>query len=217
MILQTVRQQVRSKLDDMEFDGNKVDMAINWFIFEILNNNRIRFMEDDVNVPITQGDIDALLPPEIQTATGILAVIPGTQPYSIFKHRFEHGDFMEKFADFSVATPTNVREFCFYGNKIRFAAPVLTGGNLFIEFVKRPTLAVADTDVLLIPDNYNELVVKGAVARVMEMNEDYAEADQERQTLEPLVTAFIRNEGRGSQHTGPTIMRSNRRGRNGEQ
>ena len=30
MILQNVRQLVRQKLDDLQYDGNKIDSAINW-------------------------------------------------------------------------------------------------------------------------------------------------------------------------------------------
>ncbi len=46
----------------------------------------------------------------------------------------------------------------------------------------------------------------------MEIDEDYAEGDQERSLLDPLVTTFIRNEARGGGKTKPTVIRTNRRG-----
>lgn len=217
MILQDVRQLVRSKLDDLQYDGNKVDSAINWFQFELFNNTRTALMEDDVNIDFLQGDYEISIPSQIQTITEILVVPTDTSitPYSIWKYRKEHGDFLQKFPNFMVANQANPREWSFYGRKIRLAAPASFGGKLFVEFIRRPVKAVGDSDLLEIPDNYEELAVIGGTARVMEMNEDYAEAAQERQNLEPLQTTFIRNEARGSQHTGPTIMRSNRRGRGG--
>lgn len=217
MILQDVRQLVRQKLDDLQYDGNKVDSAINWFQFELFNNTRTTIMEDDLNIAFVQGDYEVTIPSQVQVITEILVVPtnPSIRPYSIWKNRQEHGDFLQNFPNFMVANQTDLREWSFYGRKIRFAAPANFAGNLFVEFVRRPVKAVNDNDVLEIPDNYEELAVLGGVARVMEMNEDYAEAAQERQNLEPLQVTFIRNEGRGSQKTGPTIMRSNRRGRGG--
>lgn len=213
MILQNVRQLVRAKLDDMQFDASKVDSAINWFIFELLNNNRISFMEDSTNIPFNQGDTEVSLPAEYQVGTNIISIIPGVEPYSIWKDRVEYGDFMLRFPGFSTATQSRVKQWTYYGRKIRFSAPALESGNLFVDFVKRPEKVTADAGVLVIPDNYEEMVVIGATARVMEMNEDYAEAAQERQNNEPLVTAFIRNESRGQQQAGPLVIRTNRRGR----
>ena len=213
MILQNVRQLVRAKLDDMQFDASKVDSAINWFIFELLNNNRISFMEGSTNIPFNQGDTEVSLPAEYQVGTNIISIIPGVEPYSIWKDRVEYVDFMLRFPGFSTAAQSRVKQWTYYGRKIRFSAPVLEGGNLFVDFVKRPEKVTADAGVLVIPDNYEEMVVIGATARVMEMNEDYAEAAQERQNNEPLVTAFIRNESRGQQQAGPLVIRTNRRGR----
>lgn len=213
MILQNVRQLVRAKLDDMQFDASKVDSAINWFIFELLNNNRISFMEDSTNIPFNQGDTEVSLPADYQVGTNIIVTISGVEAYNIWKNRVEYVDFMSRFPGFSVATQQRIREWTFYGKKIRFSGPSIESGNLFVDYVKRPVKATGDNDVLVIPDNYEEMVVIGATARVMEMNEDYAEAAQERQNNEPLVTAFIRNEARGQQQAGPLVIRTNRRGR----
>lgn len=213
MILQNVRQLVRAKLDDMQFDASKIDSAINWFIFELLNNNRISFMEDSTNVPFSQGTTEVSLPADYQVGTNIIVTISGVEAYNIWKDRVEYVDFMSQYPGFASASEQRIKQWTYYGKKIRFAAPSDVAGNLFIDYVKRPEKATDDADVLVIPDNYEEMVVIGASARVMEMNEDYAEAAQERQNNEPLVTAFIRNESRGQQQAGPLVIRTNRRGR----
>lgn len=213
MILQNIRQLVRQKLDDMQFDATKIDSAINWFIFELLNNNRISFMEDSTNIPFAQDNTEVALPADYQVGTNIIVTGTSSEPYNIWKNRVEYVDFMSRYPGFSTADQARIHHWTYYGKKIRFANPALESGNLFIDFVKRPVAVTDGNGTLVIPDNYEEMVVIGATARVMEMNEDYAEAAQERQNNEPLVTAFIRNEARGQQQAGPLVIRTNRRGR----
>lgn len=98
MILQNVRQLVRQKLDDLQYDGNKIDSAINWFLFELFNNTRTTIMEDDTNIPFWQGDYEVTIPPEVQVITELQFRYTDTsiRPYSIWKNRQEHGDFLQK-------------------------------------------------------------------------------------------------------------------------
>ena len=216
MKLQNIRQLVRQKLDDMQFDVQKIDSAVNWFIAEILNNNRISFMETSARLPFVGGVIEISLPKDLQIVTFISVDAPDATPYSITDCRVEYDDFMKRFPNFFSAPPQKIHSWTYCGKNIRFAAPTSSPGSLFIDYVKRPSAVTNGEDTLVIPDNYEEMVVIGATARVMEMNEDYAEAAQERQNLAPLVTAFVRNEARGQQKTGPIIMRTNRRRRSSE-
>ena len=79
MILQNVRQLVRQKLDDLQYDGNKIDSAIIWFLFELFNNTRTTIMEDDTNIPFVQGDYEVTIPPDVQVITEILVVPTDTR------------------------------------------------------------------------------------------------------------------------------------------
>lgn len=76
MKLQNIRQLVRQKLDDMQFDVQKIDSAVNWFIAEILNNNRISFMETSARLPFAGGVIEISLPKDLQVVTSISVDTP---------------------------------------------------------------------------------------------------------------------------------------------
>lgn len=212
MTLQEVRQLVRKKLDDLEYDGDNIDQAINSFIAEVLNNNRIAFMETTASIPFNAGAIDIPLPEDHQVSLSAVVRIPGNQSYSIWNDRLEYAVFSETFPDPTNSSPQRVCEWCYYGNKIRLSAPAAEAGTLVLDYVRRPAPATIDNPVLVIPDNYKQMVVNGATVQIMKMNEDYQEAAQEADDNDALITTFVRNESRAMQHVGPTVMRSNRRG-----
>lgn len=212
MTLQEVRQLVRKKLDDLEYDGDNIDQAINSFIAEVLNNNRIAFMETTAAIPFSAGDIDIPLPEDHQVSLNAVVRIPGSQSYSIWNDRLEYAVFSETFPDPTNSSPQCVCEWCYYGNKIRLSAPAAEAGTLVLDYVRRPAPATQDNPTLVIPDNYKQMVVNGATVQIMKMNEDYQEAAQEADDNDALITTFVRNESRAMQHVGPIRMNSNRRG-----
>ena len=212
MTLQEVRQLVRKKLDDLEYDGDNIDQAINSFIAEVLNNNRIAFMETTTAIPVRAGDIDIPLPADHQVSLNAVVRIPGNQSYSIWNDRLEYAVFSETFPDPTNSSPQRVCEWCYYGNKIRLSAPAAEAGTLVLDYVRRPAPATQDNPTLVIPDNYKQMVVNGATVQIMKMNEDYQEAAQEADDNDALITTFVRHESRAMQHVGPIRMKSNRRG-----
>lgn len=207
--LADVRQAVRSNLDDPQYDGSKIDSAINWFQFEIFNNTRTALMETTATLTPSAGDSSVGLPTDLQALTNATVTVPSV--YSIWKNKVEAQTFDEYFPGFDTYDPRNLYEWCVYGRLMRFSAPLLSNTTIRIDYVRRPVAASEASPSLEIPDQYFELAVLGAQARVMEVNEDFAEAAQIRNNLDPLLTTFIRNEARGGQTAGPSIMRSNRR------
>nr|DAL04087.1 MAG TPA: hypothetical protein [Caudoviricetes sp.] len=212
MTLQEVRQLVRKKLDDLEYDGDNIDQAINSFIAEVLNNNRIAFMETTTAIPFSAGAIDIPLPTDHQVSLNAVVRHTGLPSYSIWRNRMEYSSFTDAFPDPTNNSPARVCEWCYYGNKIRLSAPADTDGTLILDYVKRPAPATQDNPTLVIPDNYKQMVVNGATVQIMKMNEDYQEAAQEADDNDALITTFVRNESRAMQHVGPIRMKSNRRG-----
>lgn len=212
MTLQEVRQLVRKKLDDLEYDGDNIDQAINSFIAEVLNNNRIAFMETTAAIPFSAGAVDIPLPEDHQVSLNAVVRIPGNQSYSIWNDRLEYAVFSETFPDPTNSSPQRVCEWCYYGNKIRLSAPAAEAGTLVLDYVRRPAPATQDNPILVIPDNYKQMVVNGATVQIMKMNEDYQEAAQEADDNDALITTFVRNESRAMQHVGPIRVKSNRRG-----
>lgn len=211
MVLSDVRQSIRSRLDDSQYDQATIDEAINFVQFSIFNEHAIRFMETTDDVYVSAGDTSADLPDDIQTLLNVHLTSP--QVYNLLTHYMEYGDFMKAYPGYATYTASQIYTWTDFAGAMRFAAPASTDAVISVDYMRVPALLINDSDVLDIPDNYKEMVVLGGLARCMERNEDYAEASSERNNYAQLLTGFIAAEGRGQLKAGPTIIRSNRRGR----
>jgi hypothetical protein len=202
------RKNVRGLVGDASYDLTLVDQAINWFINEVHFNHRIRYMETNDQLYVSAGDTEVDWPDDFQTRLYLTLISPQVIPLK--SGYVEYDDFMSNYANYLVSNRAQIGTWTDFGNGMRFAAPSLTDATLNLDYLRRPTPMIEDTDTTDMPDQYEELISKGALARLMEINEDYAEAVSERNNLDPQLTAFVRNEGRGGAKVGPTTMRTNR-------
>ena len=212
MTLADIKKSVRGLLQDDQFDGDLIREAANWFVYEIFNNTRTRLMESSDTITAAAGDTTMDLPDDFMTRINIYLTAP--QIYSINDSEMPYDSFMREYANFATSRPAQVGRWTPYGMGIRFSAPLNADHTFQIDYLREPVPMEQGSDECEVPDRYSELVAKGALARIMEINEDYAEASQERNNLEPQLTVFIRNEARGGGKTGPSIIRTGR-GRTG--
>lgn len=214
MTLNQYIQSVQKLLQDDQFDPGIITDALNWFVYEVANNNRLRMFEDSDTLESYAGDTSVDFPSDMLAWISVYTTSP--QVYSVAESEVDYQDFMRNNANFATSVPARLGAWTAFGNAMRFAAPLNVDHSFQIDYVREPVPMVRANDTCEIPDRYSELVSKGALARVMEVNEDYAEASQERSNLEPLMTAFIRNESRGGGKTRPNVIRTNRRKRRGD-
>lgn len=211
MTLLEIKTAVRTLLQDDQYDGTVIAQAANWFVYELFNNNRTRLMEDSDTITASVGDTTAAFPDGMLAWISIYATVPNV--YDMSDNYIGYGEFMGHHPNFATATPAAVDGWTDFGNAMRFAAPLSAETTFQIDFVREPVPMENDSDDCEVPNRYAELVARGTKARVMEIEEDYQYAQQERDLLAPLVTTFIRNEARGGGKTKPTVIRT-RRGRN---
>lgn len=204
---------VRSLLDDEEFDKDKIIEAANWLQDSIFNNHRTRIMEASVtDIEAAINDVTFPLPDDLQTI--ITTYVTSPRIINLESRFLQYESFMPVFANFASATATPINKWTLFGNAVRFSAPLSEVTLFSLDYLRKPVAMKRDNDVCEIPDNYKEIISRGSLARLMERNEDYDEADVEYARIEPLITTFVRNEGRGQGKTGPVVMRSNRRKNN---
>lgn len=213
MTLSDIIASVRRLLQDDQYDAAVITEAANWFVYELFNNNHTRLMEVSTTLEGAAGDTLIDFPDDMVAWTTIYLTVP--QVYDLKETYLQYGDFMRSYANFATATPGIARNWTDFGNAIRFAQPLSVSHTLNLDYLREPVPMVSTSDDCEVPLRYAELVAKGSKARVMEIDEDYAEAAQERNLLSPLVTTFIRNEARGGGKTKPTVIRTNRRNVNG--
>lgn len=209
MTLADIKASVRGLLTDDQFDEDLITEAANWFVYELFNNTRTRLMESSDTITALAGAVGADFPSDYMTWISIYATSP--QVADITRDYVQYAQFMETSANFATAGSARLRRWTMFGNAMRFANPLDVAHTFQIDYLREPTPMEDDGDDCEVPDRYGELVSKGTLARIMEINEDYAEAAQERTNMETLVNTFIRNEARGGGKTGPIIMNSRRR------
>jgi hypothetical protein len=200
---------VRTLLEDTEYSEDTITMAANWFVFELFNNTRTRLMEASDTLSGILGATTLDLPDDLVTVINFYLTAP--QVLALNDNEVPYSAFMRNYANFATAAPAQARQWTLYGpNQMRFAAPLKTAHTFQIDYLREPVPVEVDDDEFELPDRYGELLAKGTLARIMEINEDYEEAQQERNNLEPLVTTFIRNEARGGGRVGPQVISAGR-------
>lgn len=208
MLLSEVRSSIRRKLDDQDYDGPTIDEAIGFFIDQLYNDSNIRRMEKSTAPILSQGATSIDLPVDFNKLISFSVVLPTN--YNIDDSFVNYQDFTKLFSNYATVQPQPVSRWTIFGTTVRFSAPADTNYTFAFDYLRKPVRAIVDTDVIDIPDNYKELVVLGGTQRIMKINEDYDEGAFEANDLAAMVTSFIRNEGRGSGKTRPTIIRNNR-------
>lgn len=210
-----IRTAVKDKLDDTGFSDASIDRAANDFQFEIFNDNRIRFMEENAVLAIGSGVTFKDLPDDFMNMINLTVLDSATQFRDITKSGYlNYDDFMIRFPNFSVAPTSRIFTYTFFGEGLRFSARTSAAYTANLDYVRSPVLMVAAGDYCELPINARELMTLGTLERIMRLNEDYNESDFEWNRLQSLRTAFIRNYARGGERVGPQVIKTNR-GRRG--
>lgn len=209
--LADIRAAVRRKLDDDQYDAATIDEAANDFQGEIFASHRIRYMESSAELSVGAGDTSINMPRDFLTMLEMIVIEPGNQFRSIKDDYVEYSTFMRTFANYSSSRASRIGNWTDFGNGIRLSAPSDGDYSLTLDYLRQPKYMERDSDRSEFKRMYRELIVLGTLARVMEVNEDYAEGSQERDKLDSLITSFVRNEGRGGFKVGPNIIATRRR------
>lgn len=204
-----IRTAVKDKLDDTGFPDATIDRAANDFQFELFNDNRIRFMEENAILTVGPGEYSKALPDDFMNLINMIVL----DDVSTYRNITEDGylaydAFMLRYANFSVASTSKLYTWTFFGEGIRFAAPSAGSYNVNIDYLRSPALMVDAADECELPINARELMTIGTLERCMRVNEDYPEADAELDRLSGLRTAFIKNYARGGFKVGPQIIKT---------
>lgn len=208
LTLGDIKTGVRGLLVDTDYDETLIAQAANWVIYELFASYRLRMAESSDTLTALLNSTTLDYPSDLLTTIEIYSTSPVIQDMSRFEMNYK--DFMATHAGFATATAQRVREWVDYGRAMRFSAPLSEATTFQIDYLRTPDTMEDDGDACELSRIYEELVDKLTLARIMEINEDYAEAQQERSNAAPLLTTFIRNEARGGGKVGPQKIRQNR-------
>jgi hypothetical protein len=199
---------VQGLLEDTAYPAATILEAANWYVNELYLTVRTRRMEASEELFPSAGDTELELPDDIQTLLDLTVTSP--QAYNLMDNYVEYGDFVRRYPGFATSTASQLRYWTDFANGMRFAAPLDVAHTVHCDYLREPVPMAETTDTCEVKTLYGELVSKGTLARLMEINEDYDEAAVERKNMKPLVAMFTRNEGRGRIKIGPTVIGTNR-------
>lgn len=208
LLLSDIKTSVQGLLTDDQYDEDLIAQAANWVVYELFASYRLRMAEASETLTALTDATTLDMPADLLTRINLYGTAPIVT--NMKRHFISYEDFMGNYANFATATATRVREWTDYGRAIRFAAPLSESHTFQLDYLRTPTKMEEDSDACEIPRIYEELVSKATLARIMEINEDYAEARQERTNYAPLLTTFVRNEARGGGKVGPNVVGTGR-------
>ena len=169
--LASLTQRVKSKLKDNEFDDDDIKQWINDAQMEVLGEDHYKFLEKfDTYTDVRGGELDT--PRDHQTTIHLTA----TNQQSNLKITL---DYMGPKDWFSL--PEGRRQgYTVFGSKMLFALPIVnTEDNaprrwrIKHYYLAKPTVLNGETDVPVIPYEFGEILVLGALRRAEERRDNF--------------------------------------------
>lgn len=204
--LASIRNRIRiDKLDDPEYDAEVIDRFINDAIRSVVNAFEFPFMEKVFLGTLPETETTFVFPTDYALMQSLKIVGPtGVQRDITDKYI--------NFRDFNTRWPTprnNSRGmpdyWTLHGNKLYVNRPTDAAYETEMYYIKTPKELQADTDVPEIPQEFEEIIVLGALARVQERNEDFDLAAVTRSAFSTMLNElYMRTTKRHS--ATPIIM-----------
>lgn len=208
--LSEIRSDVRGLLDDAAFDSVTIDRAANDFQNELFTRYHLKQAESSDTLTVSSGDTRVDFPDDYLTIMEMTVIYSATQYNNIKRHHTNYELFMRDYANYTVATAARPQTWTDFNNGARFTQPSDAAYTINLDYLRLPEMMIASSDESEIRSVWSEMINRGTLARVMEINEDWEEATQVRDLLAPLITTFVAREGRGRVKTGPSIISQGR-------
>jgi hypothetical protein len=205
--LSVVRENVRNKLDDDEYEQTFLDRAINYAQWEITNRHHLSFMEASQPLTVNQGDLDASLPTDFHEYLHLLITSPTNVRANITEQYLDYEDFLNNYIVPAVNPQNRPYWWSEYGRKIKFANPADQTYTLLLDYLRSSAKLVDDTDVPDIPEEFSELLEIGAYMRINKREDDYDVKSAEQMDYQALLTDFLHVYGRKKRPGGMRKMR----------
>lgn len=192
--LSTLVTNVQNRLDDTGFSAEIIKQFINDAQRDYLGDKRWRFMEETADFTATIGSqLLGTLPDDYEMPITLRV----TTPYNAARIL----NFMDyKDVDRIYPAPTllgNTLPFAWYefANTIYLLPAAGQAYTLQLRYIKVPTELSADADVPVIPEEFQELLVLGALWRCHEFNDDYDKAALTKVKESDLLTKLNKRYG----------------------
>jgi hypothetical protein len=182
--------RIKTKLDDQEFDTDTITQFLNDAYFDVVGDEEYQFLEQ-IYKATTQGSDILPLPRNFQSLFTLTA-------------KNEHGvfplEYMPKEQFFALDKDDGLKSYKYtiFGNQLFYSLPSIendktpTGEDKFYElslyYLAKPLAMTSETDKPLIPYEFGEILVLGALARCEQRRDNFDYAGIYESKMDELVT-----------------------------
>lgn len=188
--LSGLTDRIKARLKDAQYSDSDIQQFINDSYFDILGDTAYQFLEKMYRATTQEGG-PLLLPPDYQTLIHLTASKDGSKyPLRYLPSR----QFFDTEKNASVKSYT----YTIFGNNLFYSLPDISdeldaeGDEKFytldLYYLARPKMLVADTDKPVIPYEYGEALVLGALARAEQLRDNFDYAQIYENKKEELIT-----------------------------
>ena len=182
--------RIKTKLDDQEFPDETITQFLNDAYFDVLGDEEYQFLEK-IYKASTQGSDILPLPSNFQSLFTLVA--KGDQGLMSL-------EYMPKEDFFALAKDDSRKNYKYtiFGNQLFYGLPNIengktpTGDDKFYElslyYLAKPRAMVSETDKPLIPAEFGEILVLGALARCEQRRDNFDYAGIYEAKMDELVT-----------------------------
>ena len=182
--------RIKTKLDDQEFPDETITQFLNDAYFDVLGDEEYQFLEQ-IYKAATQGSDILPLPSNFQSLFTLIAKgEQGLMPL----------EYMPKEDFFALAKDDSRKNYKYtiFGNQLFYGLPNIendktpTGDDKFYElslyYLAKPRAMASETDKPLIPEEFGEILVLGALARCEQRRDNFDYAGIYEAKMDELVT-----------------------------
>jgi hypothetical protein len=188
--LSGLTDRIKARLKDAQYSDTDIQQFINDAYFDILGDTAYQFLEKAYRAS-TQDGGPMFLPPDYQTLIHLTA----TKDHN--KHALRYipsRQFFDTGKDASVKNYT----YTIFGNQLYYSLPDIEGEldeegdekfyTLDLYYLARPKMLVQPTDKPVIPYEYGEALLLGALARAEQLRDNFDYAQIYENKKEELIT-----------------------------
>lgn len=190
--LESIRTQVKNRISDQNFSNAMINQFINDEQREVLNYYDLPFNRSTSVQSISSGNNTIALPADNQRIKSLRITAPAGFDTSLDAFYLPYNRFSEIFRKPNYYTDTTISWWTIYNTDIIFSNNADQTYTVQIDYTSAPTELTTDSDVPVLPQEFQEILVLGAMVRCLESNDDNDIASYQNAKKNLLVQAMLK-------------------------
>lgn len=209
--LESIRTQVKNRISDQNFSNIMINQFINDEQREILNYYDLPFNRASTVQSVSTGVNTIPLPADNQRVKSVKVTAPEGYDGTLDPYYLPYNRFVQIFREPQYYSNNQLLWWTIYNTAIIFAYNADRTYTVQIDYNQRPAELATDTDVPVIPEEFQEILVLGAMVRALESIDDNDIAQYQQGKKNLLVQAMVKRFS-PQQVAKTEVIRNTRRG-----